>query len=196
MKEFLKKNFAVLLAFILPILLIAIVALSTYLPSLFLSTNYNFVYSACTDGRNYYSYPCGSYLQQRYTVVNNKLVIDSPDATQDLDKNGVLDLNQKYADRIFLHDTKKNESREITLAEAQALTFNSLLTSPDGITVSNYYNTNGGDFFSIFGGRPSTSGYYLTKGKTRSKINLINGHDQYYYLNNFEFIGWVLPGRD
>lgn len=85
MKEFIKKNFAVLLAFLLPILLITIVALSTYLPSLFLSTSYNFIYTACTDGGRYYNYPyyCDSYLQKRYSVKNNKLVEFPVDLTQD-----------------------------------------------------------------------------------------------------------------
>ena len=196
MKEFLKKNFAILLAFILPIVLIAIVALSTYLPSLFLSTDYNFVYTACTDGRNYYSYRCDNYLQKRYLVIDNKLVVNPVDTTQDSDKNGVPDFNEKYTDRIFLHDTKKNESREITLEEARVITLNSLLTSPDGVTVSSHYDRNGGDFFFIFGGGSSSYGYYLTKGKSRSKINLINSTDQYYYQNNFQFVGWVLPGRN
>ena len=96
---------------------------------------------------------------------------------------------------VFLHDTKKNESREITLAEAQMLTLNNLLTSPDGVTVSSNYSYNGGDFFPFSGGR-SSYGYYLTQGKSKSKINLINSTDQYYYQNNFQFIGWVLPGRN
>lgn len=196
MKDFLKKNFAILLAFLLPILLITVVALSTYLPSLFLSTEYNFIYTSCTDGRNYYPYRCNNYLEKRYLVADNKLVVNPVDITQDADKNSVPDFSETYTDRIFLHDTKKNESREITLGEAQSLTLNSLLTSPDGVTVSSYYNRNGGDLFFIFGGGSSSYGYYLTKGKSRSKINLINSTDQYYYQNNFQFVGWVLPGRN
>jgi hypothetical protein len=86
------------------------------------------------------------------------------------------------------------DSREIELKEAQALTLSGLLTSPDGITVSNHYDR-GGEFF-IFGGGYSSYGYYLTKGKSRTKINLINSSEQYYYQNNFQFIGWVLPGRN
>ncbi len=197
MKEFLKKNFAILLAFILPVALIAIIAVSTYLPSLFLSTSYNFIYSSCTDGTNYYnSYRCDNYLQKRYSVVNNKLVVNAIDPNQDSDGDKIPDINENYSARIFLHDTKKNESREITLEEAMTLSLNSLLTSPDGITVSSHYDRNsGGDFF-IFGGGSSSYGYYLTKGKSRDKLNLINRDDQYYYRDNFQFIGWVLPGRN
>ncbi len=196
MKEFLKKNFAIVLAFVLPVALIAIVALSTYLPSLFFSTDYNFVYSSCTDGRNYYSYRCDNYLQKRYSVVNNKLVVNDIDSTQDSDNDGIPDINENYTARIFLHDTKKNESREITLEEAQTLSLSGLLTSPDRVTVSSYYDRSGGDFFFIFSGGSSSCGYYLTKGKSRSKLNLINRDDRYYYRDSFQFIGWVLPGRN
>ncbi len=196
MKEFIKKNFAILLAFILPVVLIIIVALSTYLPSLFLSTNYNFIYSACVDGTSYSYGGCDNYLQKRYVVVNNKLVINTVNPNQDSDGDKILDINENYTARIFLHDTEKNESREITLEEAQTLSLNSLLTSPDGVTVSSHYDrNNGGDFF-FFGGGSSSYGYYLTKGKSRDKLNLINRDDRYYYRDNFQFIGWVLPGRN
>ena len=195
MKEFLKKNFALLLAFILPILLIIGVAVSTYLPSLFIKTNYNFIYSSCTSGSYSYPYYCSDYLKSRYSVVDGKIVLNNVDLNKDLDKNGVPDYKQNYSDRIFLHDTQKNESREITLKEAQALTLSEILTSPDGITVSSRYDRRGGDFLMMSGGG-SSYGYYLTKGNSRSRINLINNGDTYYYQNNFQFIGWTLPGRN
>jgi len=194
MRDFIKKNFAILLAFILPIALISIVALSTYFPSFFLSTDYNFVYSSCTDGRNYYSYRCDNYLQKRYSVVDNKLVVNEIDPAQDSDNDGILDINENYIARIFLHNTKNNESREITLEEAQTLMLNSLLTSPDGVTISSSYDR-GVSFFIFFDGG-SSYGYYITKGKSKSKLNLINSDDRYYYRDNFQFIGWVLPGRN
>ncbi|MDO8518360.1 MAG: hypothetical protein Q7S26_03670 [bacterium] len=195
MKDFFKKNFAIVLAFVLPIALIAIIALSTYLPSLFLSTHYNFIYSSCTEGTNS-SYRCNNYLQKRFSAVNGKLVVNAIDPAQDSDNDKIPDINENYTARIFLHDTKKNESREITLEEAQVLSLNGLLTSPDGVTVSSHYDRSGGDFFFIFGGGSSSYGYYLTKGKSRSKLNLINRDDRYYYRDNFQFIGWVLPGRN
>ena len=194
MADFLKKNFAIVLAFALPIVLIAIVALSTYVPSLFITTDYNFVYTSCADSAGYYPYNCDTYLRTRYSVINEKITVNPIDPTQDLDKNKVLDINENYNTRIFLHDTKKNEGREITLEEAQALSLNGLLTSPDGVTVSSNYDRDA-DFFFIFDGG-SSYGYYLTKGNSRSKLNLINSDDRYYYRDNFQFIGWVLPGRN
>ncbi|MDD3896512.1 MAG: hypothetical protein PHU04_01520 [Candidatus Peribacteraceae bacterium] len=195
MPDFLQKNFALVLAFVLPMLLIVLVALSTYLPSLFLSTDYNFLYASCTNGRDPYPYRCDDYLQRRFTVTDGRLSVHTVDGTVDTDKDGVPDSNDQYTERIFFHDTAKNESREITLAEAQAMTLNTLLTSPDGVTVSSHYDRGGGDFFLFFGGR-SSYGYSLTKGRARSKLNLINNDDQYYYQNNFHFLGWVTPGRN
>lgn len=194
MNEFFKKNFAIVLAFALPVALIAIVAVSAYVPSLFLSTDYNFIYSSCSAGTDYYTYYCNTYLQKRHAVVDGKLAINSLDPLQDSDRDGIPDVNENYTARIFLHDTQKNESREITLEEAKALTLNGLLTSPDGVTVSGNYD-NGDDFLFLFN-NSSTFDYYLTKGRSRSRLNLIHHDDRYYYRDNFQFIGWILPGRN
>jgi hypothetical protein len=194
MKNFLKKNLALVLAFLLPIGLIVIVALTTYLPSLFISTDYNFVYVSCADSADYYADRCPSFLQKFYTVSDGKLVINQIDPTQDSDGDGVPDIKESHSARFFLHDTKKNEGREITLEEAQTLSLNGLLTSPDGVTVSSRYDR-GDEIFFVFGGS-SSRGYYLTKGRSRDRLNLINDSDRYYYRDNFQFIGWILPGRN
>jgi len=177
------------LAFALPIILIIIVALVTYLPSVGLSTAYNFLYSVCTDGNNYY-YDCHRYLGQRYSVVAGQLTVNEVDPLQDFDRDNIPDVNEAFTARIFLHDTAANVSREIDLAEAQGLKLNNLLTSPDGVTVSNEYRR-GAEFFPLFDGG-SSYGFYLTKGKKGSRLNLIND-DRGYYPNNFQFIGWILP---
>ncbi len=194
MKEFFKQNLTLVVAFSLPVLLIIIVALSAYLPSLFPSTNYNFVYSACTDGTNYYNYNCNNYLHNRLVVVNGKLLVNDINPTLDSDNDGIPDINENYHERIFLHDTEKNESREITMEEARSLSLNNLVTSPDGVSVSSDYSR-GAEFLFLFDGG-SSSGYYLMKGNSKSKLNLINNNDRYYYQDNFQFIGWVLPGRN
>ena len=206
MKEFIRKNLAIIIAFTLPIAMMIIVAVSVYLPSLFISTNYNFIYTVCTNRVDYYPYNCKEYLAKKYSVAESSLIIAT--ATSSYNERVAQDisnqvpniptkdtsLNKQYTDRIFLHDTKKNESREITIEEAKTLTLNSLLTSPDGVTVSGNYS-NGSDF-SPFGGSRSSFGYYLTKGRSQSNLNLINNADQYYRQDNFQFIGWVLPGRN
>jgi len=191
-KEFIKKNFVLLLAFALPVGLVVVVALSTYLPSMFISTDYNFIYALCDEVDHYNNYGCEEYLNEHYDVVDGKLVVLVSLSTMIPEQTKERDAIE-FSSRIFLHDTKKNESREITLEEAQTLTLQDLLTAPDGVTVSSHYD-NDIDVFPFFNGG-SSYGYYLTKGKSRSKINLINYNDRYYYRNNFQFIGWTLPGR-
>lgn len=186
MKNFLSKNMMVVIAFILPIALIIVVALSVYIPSLMVHTNYNFVYITCGESTGYY-YGCTDYLVKKYSVVNGKLAISDVSNVSQVN-TGVK--NGTYSARIFIHDTKKNESREITEQEALSLNLNNLLTSPDGVAVSNEYNQ--GEYFFPFGGSSSSYGYYLKKGSGKQKLNLINSSDRYYYQNNFQFIGWVL----
>ena len=190
MNQFIRKNFFVILAFLLPFLLIIGFAASVYLPSAFLSTNYNFLYSLCSINNNY-SYNCNNYLPHYYSVVNGKLVVNQIDPSLDSDKDGVADVNENYGARIFLHDTKKNESKEITFSEAQSLRLDGLLTSPDGVSVTSDWQ-GGAEFFPFFDSG-SSYGHYLVKGKSKSQLNLINNADRYYYRNNFRFIGWVLP---
>jgi len=191
MKEFIKKNLVLIIAFALPVLLIFFIAISAYLPSFFISTDYNFIYSACTDGSGSNYYRCDDYLKKRYSVVDGKIVMNDIGSSQDTDKDGMPDVHENFIARIFLHDTQKNESREITIKEAEKFLLSGLLTSPDGVTISNKYEYRT-DFFPFFNGR-SSYGHYLTKGRSRAKLNLINSGNRYYYQNNFQFIGWLLP---
>lgn len=187
-----KENLAIVLAFALPIVLILVVWLSVYIPSLLVKTNYNFVYAVCDSGDAYYGQYCQSYLGQRYSVVDG--VLKEHDVEPDLKfRNevirGVMDF---YSARIFLHDTQKNESREIRLAEAQQLELNTLLTSPDGVTISDGRSRNSGDFFYLFDGGGSTYGQYLVKGNSRKKMNIIGVSDYYSKRDGFDFLGWVI----
>jgi hypothetical protein len=191
MKTFIKENFAVVLAFALPIALILFVAASTYVPSLFLSTNYNFVYITCGDSRTYYP-NCEQYFNEQYKVEKGKLVeLSSTKTAGFVDERTPGTEEPAYTIRFFLHDTEKDESREVTLAEVQQYELSDLLTSPDGVSVTNR-NERGADFIFFSGG--SERGFYLVKGSSKTRINLVATVDSYYY-RNFHFVGWVLPGR-
>lgn len=190
MNEFLKKNLIVLIAFALPVILIIVVALSVYLPSLFVRTDYNFVYAICTDSSYYYGNECSNFLQKKYTVVNGKIITNDVDLSVDVYGNkrpGAGTFNS----RVFLHNTKTNESRELGSSEETQIILNSnLYTSPDGVTISR--DSSGGDYFMFpFGGSSYTSGWYLTKGGSKKKMNLINDNDRYYYQDSLVVLGWV-----
>lgn len=210
MKEFIKNNLVVIIAFLLPVLFVVGVMVSIYMPFSSVSTKYNFIYATCDSLGGYY-YDCTSYINRRYDVVDGKLVIkdfsqkynsngseNDPSAYQVVVPDGVTlpKTDQEMNDRIFLHDTETNQSREITKEEAKTLSLNSFLSSPDGVSVSGGYNGGGCGLFFVFGCGRSTYEYYLMKGNIKSKLNLISTKDQYYYPESFKFIGWVLPGRN
>ena len=191
MGDFLRTHFAILAAFALPLIVIGVLLATTYLPGALLTTDYDFVYAACADGTNSYSYDCNSYMQRLVTVEDGRITFNEISPEVDTDEDGIPDVDEGHPVRLFFHDTGKNESREILLEDAQALSVSGLLTSPDGVTVSSSYNRNA-DFFLVFDGG-SSYGIYLTKGKSKNRLNLINDSDRYYYRNNFHFVGWVVP---
>jgi hypothetical protein len=193
MKDFIQKHLMVLIAFSLPVLLIIGVAVNALIPSLWLTTNYNFIYAACSDDGNYYYYDCNDYLKEQFSVVDGKLFINDVTA-KDRNNDGEIDTQENYTARLFLHNTDTNETREITPEEARTYTLNELITSPDGVTVSSHYDR-GADLFLVFDSG-SSYGYYLTKGNSKRRLHLFNADDRYYYQNNFEFIGWIMPPKN
>jgi hypothetical protein len=191
----LRQHWAIVAAFVLPIAVIGVVALTTYVPGFFLSTNYNFLYAVCTEPADYhYSYTCTNYLSERFVIEGDTFVVRSINPMRDSDQDSVPDAQEGYGARIFLHDTSRNESREISIEEAQQLRFSSLRTSPDGVTVSPRQYRGGGDilFFDVGG---SSYEYYLTKGNRRKRLNVFGYGDRYYYHENMYFMGWITPER-
>lgn len=195
MKRLIKENGVLVLAFALPVLFILGIAIATYVPSVLLDTKYNFVYATCGGTNNYYPYDCVNYYNSYFSVENGKLIVNPIDPKEDRNGNNIKDAEENYNFRVFLHDTEKNISREISLEEAKLLTLDPLLTSADGVSVSSGYHNRGSDFFFFFDSGSSQYAHYLTKGNHRQKLNLIDVY-QDYYQRNIKFLGWVLPGRN
>jgi hypothetical protein len=177
MKNFLRGNSALVIAFALPILLILIVTVTTYLPSLLLTTKYNFLYATCIPNNSTYSYACDTSTYPRYIVQNKKIV-----------ESGTKP-NNTNTSRIFYHDTKSNTSREISPEDAKRLTVDEKLTSPDNVTVTDHYQS-GVSVFPFFDSN-SSYGYYLTNGANKRKLNLISDTNT-YYRSDFQFLGWII----
>lgn len=178
------KKITVILAFTLPIALIGVVMLSTYLPSRFVSTNYDFLYTACANSPRGHTYRCYTDYIKRYSVSNNKLLISEIEKKD----NQPPYVASEDATRIFFYDTEKGESREISLKEAKKLKLNGLLTSPDGVSISSQHDSGVNTF--LFFSSGSTYHTYLTKGRHKKKINTT---DPGKYYSNFHFVGWVIP---
>lgn len=189
MEEPKNKPILIGIAFLLPLVFVAIAFFSSYIPSISLSTDFNFVYATCSERASPNYYNCNNFLNARYNVENG-IVQELPIPPEhDSDNDDIPDIDENYRIRLFVHDTELDESREVTLEEAQQLNIRDLITSPDNVALEWEYSRRNGLFF--FRGS-SDYGYYLTKGNARKRMNLINDGGRYYYRNDFEFLGWIV----
>ncbi len=169
-----KKNFSLVIGIAIPILMIALVAASIYLPGLFSPPpKVNFLYVL---GDNHYE-------GQQYVVENGKLA-----------KREV-----KYPEhytpgvaRLFVHNVTMNESREVLFEEAQQLSLDANAKSLNGYEV--VYGSRGDGLFPFF--FISSTDYdsvYLKGHRTSKKLNLPSPATGgwRYYGSNFRFLGWL-----
>ena len=189
MAEVKKNQLLIVVAFLLPMIFLGVVLTVSVIPSATLTTDYDFLYATCSDGSGPYNYNCRSYLANRYSVRNGRLVEQPVPAELDSDQDSIPDVLENYRTRLFIHDTQTNQSREINQQDAERLQLLDLLTSPDGVAVE-WDRSGGDDFFFIFGSR-SNYGYYLTKGNAKQRLELINDANRYYYGNDLHFLGWL-----
>ena len=126
-----KENIPLMVGISIPILMIIFVAISIYVPSLFVQPKTDFLYSV---GGDYYS-------KDIYSVQNGKIIVQG------------ISYPEKYKEpmrnpKLFIYDMVKNESREISLEEAKNLNLNSNNKSPDGFEV--VYGRQHYDIFPLF----------------------------------------------
>jgi len=147
----------------LPLLLVAYIVLSTYIPSLFVKPKYNFIYAT------------GYYYNYNISTVNGKITV-SPTYSD----------NQSYSNTstptFYLYDVSNDKSTQITTGQTQAYNVDPSNKSPDGFTVETSYG--GGGFFP-FWYDSYDGGYYLKGHGLNKKIQILG--DTY----QFKLIGWV-----
>lgn len=158
-----KKNIPLILGLSIPVLMILFVAGSIYLPGLFAQPEFDFLYATGDDYRynRYYSVQNGNLIRHEVTYP------------------------ARAEPRLYLHDISKNESKEISFSEAQELTLNPDLKSPDGFEIDCGRRTQ--DIFFIFAySRRDCSTRFIMGHNTSRKLNVqLSG-------TRFQFLGWVI----
>lgn len=166
-----KKNISLIVGIAIPILMIVLIAVSIYLPSLFApAPQFNFIYVTEDNyGQNF-----------QFAVENGVLVkreVKYPEHYTPKDA------------RLFIHDVMKNTDQEITFEDAQKLKLDSLLKSPDGYEV--VYGSSDYGFFPFFYGGSDYNAMYLKGHNTSKKLDLQSSTDGRYYYRNRRFLGWI-----
>jgi hypothetical protein len=167
----LKKNATLIIGISIPILMIIFVAVSIYLPGLFVKPKFNFVY---VTGNDYYYYS-----QYQYAVQNGKIVENEIKKPENRSYEPAREV------RLYMHDVAANTNREITFEEARNMNLDSNIKSPDGFEIIT--GSHSGGF--LFSGGSDYDTRYLTGNNISKKLDLRLVGSSYY--NNFRFIGWI-----
>lgn len=173
--KFIKKNITFILGISIPVAMILFISASVYLPGLFIRPKFNFLYSI--DNNSYYD---GGH---RYSISNGKIIKNEVDLSQ---RRNAYAPNEDP--KLFIHDVAKNESLEISFAEALRLDLDPNIKSPDGFEITS--GGHGGGFFPFFYSANTDYNAKYLKGKNiGKKLNLQTSPQQNYY--SFYFLGWI-----
>ena len=170
-----KKNLPLIFGIAIPLLMIIFVALSIYIPQLFVKPQYNFLYLI---GNNNCYIPGG----------NNIKVYSVQGGTISKNDQAGLCSNSVKGTRFFIYDVSTNKNREVTMEEAINLKLDNNFQSPDGFKIINGSSNEG--FFPFFSYSSSDyNTWYLSGHNVSKKINIQQNGYTYYY--DFVFLGWI-----
>ena len=145
----------------LPLLLIAYIVATIYIPPLFNKPQYDFVYATGYDGR--------------YVTVANGTVTVSPLPTYTYEQNRQPQYN------LYVYNVGDSKTTLISLDQARAYRLDPSDKSQDGYTVSSNRDSSYSFFPFFYGGYDY--GYYLKGHGVNKKIS-----ERDY---DFKFLGWV-----
>lgn len=169
-----KKHFPLIAGIAIPVLLILFVAGSIYLPGLFVKPKYDFLYMS------------GVVYGQPYFVTNGQL--NKTNATSTYAPVYPQGYPQGQP-QLYVYGVAQNQSKAISFADAQALSLDPNVQSPDGfLVVSGNYSNDSFPFY--YGSNYDYNAHYLTGHNVSRKLNLQLQSDN-YYGNNFTFLGWI-----
>jgi len=171
-----KKNLPVIFAFAIPVLMVIGIALSIYLPRMFASPEYDFMYIVGSDVGHYgYSGHDGEYSVDDGFVVRNKAV-----------KDPYYNYEPKNDEKFYIYAVEEGEAEEITFTEARDYELDSNSESPDGYGVDCSRKVQGMFLFFVDTSRDCSKRVISKDGGGSDDLN-IRGLD----YNNFKFLGWI-----
>lgn len=170
-----KKNLGLLVGVLVPLLMVIGMAIAVYWPVWFgEKPQYDFVYSQNMYGSGYYK------------IENGKLTKPDIGSTNPDRYSSGFKVPDPYGylyNKLYYHDTKRNQSREVTFEEAQQFKLDPKSISPDGFQLESNYSGSGFPFMMGHSERIA----YLKKGSSTYKLNLVGD-----YYPEYRVIGWVI----
>jgi hypothetical protein len=172
-----KKNLPLILGIAIPLLMIAFVAVSVYLPVFLTKPQHDFIYSAGDEYGSGYT----------YRVESGKLIRTSIPYQPAEPKSRIPTVTLSML-KFYYYDVSEDTNTEISFEKAQEHGLDENYTSPDGFEIV-YGNATRGAFPFFFGGNSDYNTRYIRGHNYAKKLNL-NLTSQDYY-DEFRFLGWV-----
>jgi len=159
----------------IPIVMILLVAASIYVPGLFIHPKYSFLY---VTGSDYYD-------GLQYAIQNGKLIksVEKPAPNQ----KPRVDQSQ-----LSIMDVPLNESKTISLDDAQKLKLDPSAQSPDGFEVLQGNQSRGVFPFFDFAETDYNTIYlrgHNASKKLNARVTSTGNYGNYY---TFRFLGWIV----
>lgn len=171
------KNLPLMVGIALPLLLIGVITLVIFGPSLSIKPAHDFIYTSDDD---YYSYT-RDYLHT-YKVMDGRITLEAVPP-----KPGYAPT--KTAPPLYLYDVQTDTVHQITFEDARGYVLDPGPSSPDGYSVSYQYGHDG--IFELFGSSNEDNGYVISKGDGVKRLSGITGNGRYSYDDGFKLLGWI-----
>jgi uncharacterized protein YxeA len=179
-----KKNLPLIIGLAIPILMVAFIALSIYIPNSLAHPTYNFLYVVRNPNQ---------YEQAQYIVEDSKVILKPYEyrSYSSSTKGDVIKVSTTTTDKLYIYDVTKGTSKMISFNEAKNLSLDSDYESPEGYALVR--PTRDYSLFDLFGtDRSENYGmWYLKKGSISKKIKLEGTGNVYYYDNSAQFLAWI-----
>ena len=161
---------SLVIAFLIPILLVILVLISIWLPRFLVHPTQDFIYSVGDE-----------YSSSYYYVVQGEQIVRQE---VNLPKEQIyrVPASGQIEPALYYYDVETNESRMLTLDEAQVYQI-----SPQPVSDDGYQIVRGAEYFPFDGNNQDS--LYIKGHSFSKRLNVVLGNTGYY--TPFRFLGWV-----
>lgn len=175
----------------IPVIMVILIALAVLLPGRNINPTTDFVYAVG-------SYPTYT-TREGDTLTQHDLAIIEGRLTHTLHTYKAANNYPPYSyeresvPRLFIHNTKEDTNKEISIDEALNFLLSTETKSPDGFSVSFGRRSYGVFPFFFDGGSDNNEHAYLSNKTASKEITLTSGASKDIY--SFQLVGWVIEEK-
>lgn len=180
------SNISLIVGLAIPVVMILAIAAAVLLPGRSLNPTTDFVYAI--GSYPFYITRSGDTVTQHDLSIRDAKLTESTQTSQAAGYPSDAFVREA-APRFFLHNTKEDTNKELSLEEVKNLSLSGERKSPDGFTVS-FGRRSYGVFPFFFDSGSDMEHAYLSNQTASKEISIVTDNAQDMY--QFQLVGWVL----